>query len=113
MAVAAGVTVAGWPILGKTLLAYGYAARIPVVVIMYFAIAGNWGTHYDALPPEYSGPTPVFGKYALIGLLPQLVFWIAYTVIVGALLGVIAAAVTRRKKPPILAPPARSSDQEE
>jgi len=104
MAVATGVTVVGWPRLGKTLLAYGYAARIPVVVIMYFAIAGNWGTHYDALPPEYSGPTAVFGKYALIGLLPQLVFWIAYTVIVGALLGVIAAAVTWRKKPPILQP---------
>jgi hypothetical protein len=110
MAVATGATVLGWPGLGKTLLAYGYAARIPVVIIMYFAIAGHWGTHYDALPREYTGPTAVFAKYALVGLLPQLIFWIAYTVIVGALLGVIAAAVTRRKKPPILAPP-RSPDQ--
>jgi hypothetical protein len=113
MAAAAGVSVVSWPVLGKTLLAYGYAARIPVVVIMYFAIAGNWGTHYDALPPEYSGPAELLGKYALIGVLPQLVFWITYTVIVGALLGIIAATVTRRKKPPILAPPTRSSDQGE
>jgi hypothetical protein len=27
--------------------AYGLAARIPVVVVMFLAMAGNWGTHYD------------------------------------------------------------------
>jgi hypothetical protein len=110
MAVATGATVVGWPTLGKTLLAYGYAARIPVVVIMYFAIAGQWGTHYDALPADYSGPTALFGKYALLGLLPQLVFWVAYTVIIGALLGIIAVAVTKRKKPPVWEPPPASAD---
>src|SRR5574341_2032112 len=36
-----------WPVLGRTLIAYGLAARIPVVVVMLLAILGNWGTHYD------------------------------------------------------------------
>jgi hypothetical protein len=103
MAVAVALVVAGWPAQGKTLLAYGFAARIPVAVIMYFAIRGNWGTHYDALPPDYTGPADVLSKYIFIGVLPQLVFWVALTVIVGALLGTIAAAVTRRRRPPISA----------
>ena len=28
----------------------------PVIVIMYLAIKGNWGTHYDAIPPDVSYP---------------------------------------------------------
>jgi hypothetical protein len=103
MVVAAGLVVAGWKALGKTLVAYGFAARIPVVVIMYFAIRGNWGTHYDALPPDYPGPTDVLSKYVLVGVLPQLIFWIALTAVIGGLLGAIAAAVTRRRRPPISA----------
>jgi hypothetical protein len=100
--IAAAVVIAyvGWPILGKTLIAYGYAARIPVTIVMYFALRGNWGTHYDALPPEYTGPSDVFSKFLFLGVLPQFVFWIAYTVIVGALLGAIAAAIVRRKAAP-------------
>jgi hypothetical protein len=65
---------------------------------MYFALKGNWGTHYDALPPGYNGPAGLLPKYALIGLLPQLVFWPALTIIVGSLFGGIAAAVARREK---------------
>lgn len=89
----------GWQSLFKTLLAYGYAARIPVALVMFFAIRGNWGTHYDAVGSEYHGPTDFWPKYFQIGLLPQLVFWIAFTVIVGGLLGSIALALTRRGKP--------------
>jgi hypothetical protein len=44
----------GWPALGNTLLAYAFAARIPVVVVMYIAMSANggtgWGTHYDVAP---------------------------------------------------------------
>ena len=101
MIVAGVIPVMGWPTLGKTLIAYGYAARIPVTIIMYFAIRGNWGTHYDALPPEYTGPSSVLAKFFFLGVLPQFVFWVAYTVVVGALLGTIAAAVVHRRRPPI------------
>jgi hypothetical protein len=101
MVAAAAVTYVGWPTLGKTLIAYGYAARIPVTIIMFFALRGNWGTHYDALPPNYTGPTDLLGKYLFVGVLPQFMFWIFYTLIVGALLGTIAAAVAHRRPTPI------------
>jgi hypothetical protein len=83
----------GWPALFKVLVAYGYAARIPVAIVMFFALRGHWGTHYDALPPNYSGPTSFFGQYMQIAFLPQMVVWIAFTVLVGALVGSIVAAL--------------------
>ena len=88
----------GWPLLFKVLVAYGYAARIPVAIVMFFALRGHWGTHYDALPPNYSGPASFFGQYMVIAFLPQMVFWIAFTVLVGALVGTIVAALVFRRK---------------
>ena len=92
-----------WPSLFKTLLAYGFAARIPVAIIMYFALSGNWETHYSALPPNYSGPMDLWPKYAFIGLVPQLIIWPAFTTIIGSLSGGIALAIARRGKPAIQA----------
>ncbi len=88
----------GWPALFKTLVAYGYAARIPVAIIMFFAMRGHWGTHYDVLPPEYSGPTSFLGKYMMIAFLPQLVVWIAFTVLVGTIVGTVVTALVCRDK---------------
>ena len=88
-----------WPALAKTLLGYAYAARIPVALVMYVAMQQKWGTHYDVLPPEYTGPTNFWGMYTFIGLIPQLLFWIGFTVGTGAFAGGIAAAVTRRRAP--------------
>ena len=90
-----------WRSLAKTLLAYAYAARLPVVIVTYFAMRGNWGTHYDAVPPEAAAVTGFAEKFFLVSVLPQLVFWIAYTVIVGALLGSIYVAVARRRPAPV------------
>ncbi len=98
MVAGGAVQFSPWPALAKTLVAYGYAARIPVAIVMFFAIRGNWGTHYDALPPGYSGPTTLWGKYFAIGLVPQLVFWVAFTVVVGSLFGTIVTAIARRGK---------------
>lgn len=47
-----------WPALGRVLLAYGLAARIPVAIVMLVAILGNWGTHYDVAPPKLAGDEP-------------------------------------------------------
>ena len=85
-----------WPALSKALLAYGYAARIPVVILTFFAIRGNWGTHYDALPPGFP-ETSFWTRYIQTALVPQLIFWIAFTVVVGGLFGSIATAIRSRQ----------------
>jgi len=91
-AAAALLTWRGWAELFKTLLAYGYAARIPVAIIMFFAMRGNWGTHYDAVPPDV--PTLGFiAKYLWLGFVPQLVLWVAFTILAGMLFGTIVAGI--------------------
>jgi len=90
---------AAWPKLFKTLIAYAYAARIPVAILMYFAIRGNWGTHYDVVPPNFPSDMSFWPKYFLIGFLPQMVGWIAFTIITGSLFGSITAGIAHRRKP--------------
>jgi len=85
-----------WCALARTLLAYGYAARIPVAIVMFLAIRFGWDTHYSAFPPEFHGPMDFWTRYTLTGLLPQLIAWIWFTVMVGALLGIIVNAIVRR-----------------
>jgi hypothetical protein len=87
----------GWRMLAKVLLAYGYAARIPVLIVMYFAFRGNWGTHYDAVPPEIPD-MPFWTKFFQLAVVPQMVMWIAFTLIVGSIFGGIAVAFARRRK---------------
>ena len=94
--VAAWVVKKGWPELTSTLLSYGLAARVPVAIVMFFAILGEWGTHYDVPPPDF----PVmswFPKWVVIGLVPQLTIWVAFTVIVGAIFGGITLAIVGRR----------------
>jgi hypothetical protein len=87
-----------WPELARTLFLYALAARLPVVVVMLFAIFGQWGTHYDVLPPN---PTPQLvaagplERWFWIGLVPQATIWVAHTVLLGTLLGALAVAVAR------------------
>ena len=91
--IGAAVAYRGWPALGRTLLAYGAAARVPVMIVMLFAILGNWGTHYDVVPPGFPAMNPI-AKWLLIGVLPQLTLWIWFTIAAGAVCGTIAVAVT-------------------
>jgi hypothetical protein len=93
----AGLLVAlrAWPALGRVLLAYALAARIPVVLVMLVAILGNWGTHYDVPPPgvpEMSG----LWKWFVIGVLPQMTVWLWFTVVIGGLVGIVAGAIGSR-----------------
>jgi hypothetical protein len=91
----------GWRSLGNTLLAYAFAARIPVVIVMFFAMRGNggqgWGTHYDAPPPNLP-PQSFAAKFFYFAVCPQLTLWIGFTVVAGSIIGVIAAAAVRRGK---------------
>jgi len=85
-----------WPALWRTLLAYAFAARIPVVLVMLAAILGNWGTHYDVSPPDFPEYSPLM-KWVLIGLLPQMTIWIFMTVVFGLFVGGLTALVVKRK----------------
>ena len=87
-----------WPALGRTLFAYGLAARVPVIVVMLVAMMQSWGTHYDVAPPNFPADTPVMAKWFQIGVMPQLFLWIPFTIIVGALFGGIALLVGGSKR---------------
>lgn len=97
----------GWGALGKTLVAYAFAARIPVLIVMYLAMAGNggagWGTHYDAASPEFASMA-LAKKFFDLAILPQMTLWIGWTAAVGSIFGTIAAAVTGKGKQPSPAP---------
>jgi hypothetical protein len=93
---AAALQYLPWRELAQTLISYAYLARIPVVIVMFFAMRGHWGTHYDAVPPPFD-QLPFWTKYLYLSVAPQLVLWIAYTMTVGALIGGIYAAIVRRK----------------
>jgi hypothetical protein len=86
-----------WSTLAKVLLAYGYSARIPVLIIMYFSIKGNWDTHYSLGPPGVEFPS-FWSKFVQIAVLPQMIFWIAFTITAGSLAGGIALLATRRRR---------------
>ena len=94
---AIGLQYSGWPRLFKVLLAYAYAARIPVLIVMYIAIRGNWGTHYDVVPPDFPADTAFWPKFMQIAFLPQMFLWIGFTIITGMVTGSIAAAIKHRK----------------
>jgi hypothetical protein len=101
MLVAAFFPRIGWRSLGTTLLAYAFAARVPVVIVMLVAMLGNgghgWGTHYDAVDPALASAS-FARKFFLEAVVPQMTLWIGWTVVVGSIFGVIAAAIARRGK---------------
>ena len=105
-AVVAGVIAyRGWPALGRVLLAYGLAARVPVALVMLVAIYANWGTHYDIAPPNFPAMSPL-AKWFMIGLLPQMLMWIPFTICVGTLFGGLALlAVGGRHEVPVAGKP--------
>ena len=90
------IGIVAWPALGRTLLAYGLAARIPIALLMLLAMLGNWGTHYDARP-SYPPQMSTLAWWVALGLVPQLSFWIWYTIVFGALFGTVAAAIACRR----------------
>ena len=84
-----------WPALFKAMIFYGFGARIPVVIIMYFALRGHWGTHYDYL----SGPPNIafWPRFFWFAFFEELIYWVSFTVTAGALAGSVAAAIARRR----------------
>jgi hypothetical protein len=97
--IAIAIAFRGWPSLGRTLLAYAFAARVPVALLMLFAIYGNWGTHYDVAPPnapQVDAMAPLL-KWFWIGLVPQMTVWVYLTVVGGMVVGSVVAAIAGRR----------------
>jgi hypothetical protein len=94
------IAAQGWKRLGWTLFVYALAARVPVAALMLPAIIGKWGTHYDALPPNFPAMSAV-QTWAMVGLFPQMTLWIGITLVTGLLTGSITAALVggRRREP--------------
>ncbi|HEV2425379.1 MAG TPA: hypothetical protein VGZ29_11180 [Terriglobia bacterium] len=90
----------GWRSFGNALLAYAFAARIPVLIVMYIAMSANggqgWGTHYDVASPDFA-VTSLGQKFFDLAVLPQMSLWIGWTAVIGGLLGSGFAAIFRRK----------------
>ena len=78
--IAIALARAGWPALWRVLLAYGLAARIPVVVVMFLAIFLGWDSHYAKPRPDFP-PMGPWGSFAWTALLPQMSLWIYLTVV--------------------------------
>ena len=92
--VAIGVARRGWPALWRVLLAYGFLARIPVLVVMFLSIFGGWDTHYAKPRPDFPAMGP-WGLFFWTALLPQLGIWIYLTVVFGMLMAAATVGVRR------------------
>jgi hypothetical protein len=83
-----------WPALARVLLAYGLLSRLAVALVMFFAMRGHWGTHYDYVDSPQVRELPFWTAYVALAFLPQLVFWVAFTIVGGVCAGTLVAAVT-------------------
>jgi hypothetical protein len=102
---AAIVTLPAWPALCRTLLAYAYAARIPIAILMFFAYRYHLDTHYDAVPGDLPAGIGFWSKYLWLAFFAQLIFWVATTIVIGMLFGTVAAGIARLARGPARAAP--------
>ena len=98
MVAAAALAWTGWPALGRTLLAYGLASRAPVAVVMFFAMLGRWGTHYDYVGVAFAARLAFWPRYLWLAFVPQVVFWVGFTILMGALAGSLVVALLMRPR---------------
>ena len=78
----------------KTLVLYGWSARIPVVIITLIALGLGWQTHYNNFGPN-AGEIALWKKLAAT-FGAQLVFWsMIWTPVVGGLAGLLFHLATR------------------
>jgi hypothetical protein len=97
-ALAAALAWRAWPALARVLLAYGLLSRVVVAVVMLLAMHGRWGTHYDYADVPRVHELPFATAYLLFAFVPQMVFWVAYTIVLGMLAGGVTAALGRRAR---------------
>jgi hypothetical protein len=80
--------------LVKTLVVYGWSARLPVIAVTFLAVAMGWETHFNNFGPDH--PQPSTTQIVLVTLGSQLVFWsMIWTPIVGGIAGLAWRRMTR------------------
>jgi len=84
----------GWPALWRVLLAYGLAARIPVLIVMFLAIFLGWDSHYAKPRPDFP-PMGHWGLFFWTAFLPQMSVWIYLTIVGGMIFGAITLGIRR------------------
>jgi hypothetical protein len=85
--------------LARTLLLYGFLARLPVFLLTIPAVLGNWGTHYDRFGSEIG-----VGTKLAIAFGAQMIFWACvWTLVTGMLAGLLAVALRRQAAKPATA----------
>ena len=89
MGVTTILLLSAWPRLAITLLLYGVLARIPVIIITYLAIANSWDTHHAKLRIGTVLPDGT-DRFTFLSM-PQLTFWIVFTMLFGSLFGCLGA----------------------
>ena len=99
MVAAAAPAWLGWPALARTLLAYGLASRVVVVAVMLLAMRGNWGTHYDYVGMPSPFQMPFWPRFLWLAFFPQLVFWVAFTILLGSVTGSLFVALFLKLRP--------------
>ena len=90
--------------LAKTLIAYGYAARIPVFLITMLAIVNHWDTHYSKFS-QPGDPEPSLGMKILFTAIFQLGAWVfVWTLGTGMLTGSLTYLFLRRRRSAAIQP---------
>ena len=84
-----------WRRLGRLLLAYAIAARVPVMGLAFADILLGLGTHYGKLAP--GAPEYAALPRALVLCVAQAVFWVPLTLLFGGMAGLCALAIGRRR----------------
>ena len=89
-----------WALLKRllqVLVVYGWASRIPVVVVTLLALGFGWDTHFNNFGPK----TATMGLLVKIGVTSgaQLIYWsVIWTPIVGGLSGLMYHLITRKNQ---------------
>ncbi|MCR9245736.1 MAG: hypothetical protein NXI31_11955 [bacterium] len=93
-AVIAGLaTLIAYPRAWFVLMVYGFLARIPVIVIQYFALVNGWDVHFAKLPPGMPEDNALFAL-----TLAQCLLWpLGFTPIIGGICAAIGAATVKAK----------------